>query len=61
VNTEGRNGRVDYSSRGYLQAVGEGEVVLEYIKPQEGVAGKTCRGLYLSIKEPNLPMMVQSI
>jgi len=54
VNTEDQNGRVDYSRRGYLQAVGEGEVILEYIKPQEGAAGKTCRGLYLSINAPKI-------
>ena len=54
VNTEDQNGRVDYSRRGYLQAVGEGEVILEYIKPQEGATGKTCRGLYLSINAPKI-------
>ena len=54
VNTEDPNGRVDYSRRGYLQAVGEGEVILEYIKPQEGAAGKTCRGVYLPVNEPKI-------
>jgi hypothetical protein len=54
VNTEDSSGRVDYSRRGYLQAVGEGEVILEYIKPQEGAAGKTCRGVYLSVNEPKV-------
>jgi len=54
INMEDQNGRVDYSRRGYLQAVGEGEVILEYIKPQEGAAGKTCRGVYLPINEPKI-------
>lgn len=54
VNTEDSSGRVDYSRRGYLQAVGEGEIILEYIKPQEGAAGKTCRGLYLPVNEPKI-------
>lgn len=54
INTEDSSGRVDYSRRGYLKAVGEGEVILEYIKPQEGIAGKTCRGVYLPVNEPKV-------
>ena len=54
VNTEDKQGRVDYSRRGYLEAVGEGEVVLEYVKPQEGAPGKTCRGIYLPVGEPKI-------
>lgn len=54
IKSEDPNGRVDYSRRGYLQSVSEGEIVLEYIKPQEGSAGKTCRGVYIGVREPKV-------
>jgi len=54
VNAEDKQGRVDYSRRGYLEAVGEGEVILEYVKPQEGSPGKTCRGTFLPVNEPKI-------
>ncbi|MBE0494866.1 MAG: DUF342 domain-containing protein [Campylobacterales bacterium] len=54
INAEDKQGRVDYSRRGYLEAVGEGEVILEYVKPQEGSPGKTCRGVFLPVNEPKV-------
>lgn len=46
--------RIDYSRRGYLQSVSENEVIIEYIKPKEGVAGRNCKGKYMPIKEPQI-------
>lgn len=44
--------RVDYSSRGFIQSVVENELLIEYIKPQEGKPGRDCRGEFLAPKEP---------
>lgn len=52
INKEDEKGRIDYSKRGYLLPVNEGEIIIEYIKPQEGKPGRTCRGRYIEAKEP---------
>ncbi|WP_457592563.1 flagellar assembly protein A [Hydrogenimonas sp.] len=44
--------RVDYSKRGFIQAVEKGEVVIEYIKPQPGKPGRNCQGAHISVPEP---------
>ncbi len=44
--------RVDYSKRGFIQAVEKGEVVIEYIKPQPGKPGRNCQGTFISVPEP---------
>lgn len=49
---EDDHGRIDHSRRGYILAVSKGECVMEYIKPQLGVAGRNCKGEYLGVKEP---------
>ena len=54
VKTEDRQGRVDYSKRGFILAVSKGETIMEYIKPQSGIAGKNCQGRFLSVKEPKI-------
>lgn len=54
VEPDEKSGRVDYSRRGFLQSVGEKEIILEYIKPQEGSPGKNCRGVYLPVNEPKI-------
>lgn len=54
VNPQEEGDRVDYSRRGYLQAVSEDELIIEYIKPKEGVAGRNCKGKYLPVKEPQI-------
>ena len=44
--------KVDYASRGFIQSVQEGELLIEYIKAKEGKAGRNCRGEYMSPAEP---------
>ncbi len=46
--------RVDYASRGYIQSVKEGELLIEYIKPKEGKPGRNCRGEFLQPEEPKI-------
>ena len=53
VKTKDRQGKVDYSRRGFILAVSKGETVIEYIKPQSGIPGKNCQGRFLSVKEPS--------
>jgi len=50
--SEDEQGRVDYSKRGYIQAVSEGDCIMEYIKPQVGTPGRNCQGKFISVKEP---------
>lgn len=54
INKEDEKGRVDYSKRGYLLPVNEGEIIIEYIKPKAGKPGRTCRGKYIEIIEPKI-------
>ncbi len=51
-NEEDENKKVDYSSRGFIQAAKQDELLIEYIKPRAGVPGRNCRGDYLEPKEP---------
>ena len=46
------NAKIDYASRGYIQSVKKGELLIEYIKAKEGKPGRNCRGEYLLPKEP---------
>ncbi|WP_353662585.1 flagellar assembly protein A [Hydrogenimonas sp. SS33] len=45
--------RVDYSKRGFIQAVEKGETIIEYIKPRPGKPGRNCLGQYVPVKEPS--------
>ncbi len=47
------NTKVDYAQRGFIQSVLKDELLIEYIKPQNGKPGRNCRGEYLSPKEPS--------
>ena len=47
-------GRVDYAKRGYIVSVVEDDLLLEYIKPQKGTNGRTCRGEFITPKEPTV-------
>ncbi len=49
---ESMEDRVDYSKRGYLKSVTEGEMLIEYIKPKLGESGRNCSGVFLKPKEP---------
>ncbi len=53
VETKDKQGRVDYSKRGFVLAVSKGETIMEYVKPQSGIPGKNCQGRFLSVKEPS--------
>jgi hypothetical protein len=44
--------RVDYSKRGYLVSAVENELLIEYVKPKKGKAGRNCRGELLVPEEP---------
>jgi len=46
------NERIDYASRGFIQSVQEGDLLIEYIKPKMGKPGRNCRGEYMEPKEP---------
>lgn len=46
------NEKVDYSSRGFIQSVKEGELLLEYVKPKNGKYGRNCRGEFMQPTEP---------
>ncbi len=48
------NTKVDYAKRGFIQSVLEDELLIEYIKPQEGKPGRNCRGEYMNPKEPEV-------
>lgn len=52
INAKNSDGKVDYAKRGYVLPVEKDECIIEYIKPQMGVAGRNCRGVYIPIKEP---------
>jgi hypothetical protein len=39
--------RIDYAKRGFIKKVAKGEVIIEYVKPQDGTAGRTCRGNFV--------------
>ena len=46
--------KVDYSKRGFIQGVEDGELLIEYIKPKKGKPGRNCKGEFLEPKEPNV-------
>ncbi|MEO1954243.1 MAG: flagellar assembly protein A [Campylobacterales bacterium] len=46
--------KVDYSKRGFIQGVENGELLIEYIKPKNGKPGRNCKGEYLAPKEPDV-------
>lgn len=54
VASKDEQGRIDYSKRGFILAVEEGECIIEYIKPQEGRPGRNCQGKFLGVKEPKV-------
>ena len=48
------NEKVDYSKRGFIHSVVEGDLLLEYVKPKKGKAGRNCRGEFLEPSEPTV-------
>ncbi|MDR1451137.1 MAG: FapA family protein [Helicobacteraceae bacterium] len=41
--------RIDYADRGFVKPIEAGELLIEYIKPQNGTAGRDFRGAYIPI------------
>lgn len=54
IGVEDSAGRVDYSNRGFLLSCTEGEQLFEFIKPQQGKHGRTCRGKIIEVEIVNL-------
>lgn len=55
ANTQkSENERVDYSKRGFIHSVLEGDLLMEYIKPKKGKPGRNCRGEYMEPPEPEV-------
>lgn len=54
VGSEDDKGKVDYSNRGFLLSCVEGEQLFEFIKPQQGEHGRTCRGDLIEVETVNL-------
>lgn len=50
----GQDNRVDYAKRGFIHSVLEGDILMEYIKPKKGKAGRNCRGEFLEPTEPEI-------
>jgi len=48
------NEKVDYASRGFIQSVKKGELLIEYIKPKPGIPGRNCRGEFMQPSEPTI-------
>ncbi|PHS56217.1 MAG: hypothetical protein COB17_09965 [Sulfurimonas sp.] len=46
--------QVDYASRGFIQSVIADELLIEYIKPKNGKAGRNCRGEFIKPQEPEI-------
>lgn len=49
LGKEDTQGRVDYSNRGFLISCVEGEELFEFLKPQQGENGRTCRGEIIAV------------
>jgi len=55
-NTENisENEKIDYSKRGFIKSVMKDDLLIEYIKPKIGKAGRNCRGEFMEPKEPEV-------
>ncbi|MEK6659240.1 MAG: flagellar assembly protein A [Campylobacterota bacterium] len=52
ASSKSESDRVDYSKRGFINSVLEGDTLMEYIKPKKGKPGRNCRGEFLEPLEP---------
>ncbi len=48
------NIKIDYAARGFIQSVKEGDLLIEYVKPQLGKPGRNCRGEFMNPQEPTV-------
>jgi hypothetical protein len=46
--------KVDHYNRGFIQAVTEDELLIEYIKAKKGDFGRNCRGEFIEPEEPTI-------
>lgn len=44
--------KVDYTKRDFIHSVAENDLLIEYIKPRRGEAGRNCRGEHIEPKDP---------
>ncbi|MDR2904336.1 MAG: FapA family protein [Helicobacteraceae bacterium] len=44
--------RIDYADRGFVKTVDTGELLIEYVRPQTGTAGRDFRGKYVGVTQP---------
>jgi len=51
-NSKEDNDRIDYSKRGYVEAVEKDEVIIEYVKAKEGIPGRNCKGEFIPVTPP---------
>ncbi|MCK9490660.1 MAG: FapA family protein [Sulfurimonas sp.] len=54
VGVEDSSGRIDYSNRGFMLSCAEGEELFEFIKPQQGKHGRSCKGKIIEVQSVNL-------
>lgn len=54
VGVEDSTGKVDHSNRGVFVTCTQNEQLFEFIKPQQGKDGRTCRGEIIEAKKINL-------
>jgi len=54
VGVEDKEGKVDYANRGFLLSCVEGEQLFEFVKPQQGKHGRSCKGNLLEAEIINL-------
>ncbi len=48
------NAKVDHYNRGFIKAVSENDLLIEYIKAKLGTPGRNCRGEFIEPKEPTI-------
>jgi len=48
------NAKVDHYNRGFIKAVSENDLLIEYIKAKIGTPGRNCRGEFIEPKEPTV-------
>ncbi|WP_455756058.1 flagellar assembly protein A [Sulfurimonas sp.] len=54
IGAEDSEGKVDYANRGFLLSCEAGEQLFEFIKPQQGKNGRSCKGKLIEVEIINL-------
>lgn len=54
VGEEDKEGKVDYSNRGFLLSCTEGEELFEFAKPKQGKHGRSCKGKLIEVETVDL-------